>query len=354
MTAADPTPDASVEPTMPVAVYTGPGVLEVQTWDTPTLGPRQVLVEVGWCGICGSDLHLVVEGWGTPGVVPGHELSGRVVAVGDEVQRWSIGDRVIGGATPRCGTCAMCRAGRPSLCSERSTPGRADPQGGFARYLALDERAVLAVPDELTVRAAALAEPLAVGLHAITRSGVGPGQPALVSGAGPIGALLLAALVARGIGPVDVVEPNEGRAELARRLGARRVLRPDEVPPYSIAEPDRLDDEPVDVVFECSGKRAAMESGLCRLARGGTMVIVGTGMEPPRLDANRILLNELVVTGSFVYDVDGFEAALELLASGRMPVDELLEPDDVPLHGVVDAMRGLADGTIARKVLVRP
>jgi threonine dehydrogenase-like Zn-dependent dehydrogenase len=110
----------------------------------------------------------------------------------------------------------------------------------------------------------------------------------------------------------------------------------------------------VDVVLECSGRAAAMEAGLAQLIRGGTLVLVGAGMEAPRFDPNRILLNELVVTGAFTYDQGGFERALDLLAAGAVPVDDLLEPEVVPLDGLLDAMRGLAEGRLAGKVLVRP
>lgn len=346
--APDPLPEE-----MPVAVYAAPGRLDLESRPTPRPGPHEVLVEVGHCGVCGTDLHLVLEGWGTPGTVPGHEASGTVVAVGDEVTTWSVGDAVVAGPSARCGTCAACRAGRPSLCADRSTPGRADPPGAFARYLLLPDHQLLAVPDGLPPRVAALTEPLAVALHAVTRSAIEPGQVALVSGVGPIGALVLAALRTDGH-EVDVVEPGPARQELARRLGARQVLHPDEVRTYSIAEPDAIDPDAVDVVFECSGRRRAMEAGLGRLARGGTLVLVGNGIDPPRFDPNRILLNELTVTGSFVYDAGGFEAALALLASGRLPVDDLVEPDDVGLDGLLPAMHALAEGRIARKVLVAP
>jgi len=107
-------------------------------------------------------------------------------------------------------------------------------------------------------------------------------------------------------------------------------------------------------VLECSGKRAAMEAGLAQLVRGGTLVLVGAGIDPPHFDPNRILLNELVVTGAFNYDAGGFEEALALLASGDLPVDELLEPEVVRLDGLLDAMVGLAEGRLAGKVLVRP
>ena len=121
-----------------------------------------------------------------------------------------------------------------------------------------------------------------------------------------------------------------------------------------MADPARVVDDAVDVVLECSGKAKAMEAGLAQLVRGGTLVLVGAGIDRPRFDPNRILLNELVITGANTYDHDGFEQALALLASGQLPVDDLLEPDDVPLEGVLDAMRDLAEGRRAGKVLVKP
>ena len=210
------------------------------------------------------------------------------------------------------------------------------------------------MPAGLGPRAAALAEPLAVALHGIHQGGAQPGQRVLVLGAGPIGALSIAALRALGVDDVTCAEPSEGRQALAVAVGATRVLHPDDLVVPSIAEPGLVVDGAVDVVLECSGKARAMEAGLAQLVRGGTLVLVGAGIEPPRFDPNRILLNELVITGAYTYDHDGFERALDLLASGALPVDALLEPDDVPLAGVLDAMRDLADGRLAGKVLVKP
>jgi (R,R)-butanediol dehydrogenase/meso-butanediol dehydrogenase/diacetyl reductase len=144
------------------------------------------------------------------------------------------------------------------------------------------------------------------------------------------------------------------RQELARAVGAHRVLVPDDLEVPSIAEPSRILDDAFDVVLECSGKRSAMEAGLAQLRRAGTLVLVGAGIDPPHFDPNRILLNELVITGAFTYDQGGFEAALALLASGRLPVDALVEPGEVDLDGLLDAMRDLAAGRVAGKVLVRP
>jgi (R,R)-butanediol dehydrogenase/meso-butanediol dehydrogenase/diacetyl reductase len=154
-----------------------------------------------------------------------------------------------------------------------------------------------------------------------------------------------------GVNDVVVSEPHEQRRALCERLGARTVT-PDElvVPPM----PHDIVDDPFDVVLECSGRKEAMEAGLAQLKRGGRLVLVGAGIRAPRFDPNRILLNELEITGSFVYDADGFPRALELLASGRMPLDVLVEPDDVPLDGIVDATVDLFEGRRPAKAMVVP
>jgi (R,R)-butanediol dehydrogenase/meso-butanediol dehydrogenase/diacetyl reductase len=339
---------------MAAAVTRGAGQMAVEDVPVPAVGDGEVLVAVELCGVCGSDLHMVLEGWGEPGSWHGHEWTGRVAAVGTGVTRWSVGDAVVGGPSTRCGTCDACRAGRPSLCAARDTVGVGPEQGAFATYKLAGQHELLARPDGLPARAAALAEPLAVALHGITRSGVRPGQRALVLGAGPIGALTIAALRALGVADVTCAEPHERRRVLAWTVGATAVVDPAELEVPSIAHPGSVVEGAVDVVLECSGKRAAMEAGLAQLVRGGTMVLVGAGIEAPRFDPNRILLNELVVTGAFTYDADGFERALDLLASGRLPVDDLLEPGAVPLDGLLDAMVGLAEGRLAGKVLVQP
>ena len=339
---------------MPAAVYQGVMACTVEDVPVPTPGPGEVLVEVSHCGVCGTDIHLFHAGWGRPGTIEGHEYSGRVVALGDAVTGWAVGDEVVGGPSPRCGTCEYCLAGRPSLCTARETPSlSSEPwQGAFARYTKLPVAQLRRIPDGLAVRAAALAEPLAVALHAITRSAPQPGQRILITGAGPIGTLVLCALRAKGIDDITVSEPSPVRQSLARRLGAASVVTPSDLP--SFRNPGEVRADGFNVVFEASGVEQAQEQALAQVRRGGTLMLVGAGPGLPRWSASRILLNEIWLTGSYVYDDGGFEDALALLASGAVPVDVLTEPEDVPLNGLLDAIHELAAGRVAGKVLVVP
>jgi len=336
---------------VPAAVYRKRGVVEVDQRELRPPAGHEVLVEVAYCGVCGSDLHLIVEGWGRPGDVLGHEWSGVVVDVGPDVADLRPGQRVLAGDSPKCGTCEACLAGRPSQCSAQE-PMTGSFDGAFATHVLSPAERLLPVPEGMGLRTAALAEPLAVALHAITRAELSPGASVLVSGAGPIGALAAAVLVERGH-PVTVVEPGPVRQELARRLGTTVVV-PADLASFDMTQVDAVADPAYHAVIETSGKRAAMEVGAQQLRRGGRMVLVGTGMEPPTFDSNRMIVMELTVCGAFVYDPDGFERALELLADGRLPVDVLIDDAEYGLDGVAEAAANLAAGVHGGKVMIVP
>ena len=340
--------------TMPAAVFMGLRDVAVEDRPTPEPGPGELLLEVSHCGICGSDLHFLLEWGGRSGVIEGHEYSGTVAGLGPDVSGWAVGERAIGGPSPRCGHCEYCLAHRTSLCVERGGVGGDDGkwQGAFARYKTVRASEALRVPEGLSLKHAALTEPLAVALHGITRAGgVRPGTRWLVTGGGPIGFLSVAALKALGVDDVVVSEPKASRRALCEKLGARAVDPGELITP---AMPYDLVDEPFDVALECSGNGRAQESALAQLKRAGTLVLVGAGMARPKFDPNRILLNELVITGAFVYDHDGFPRALELLASGRLQNDLLVEQEDYPLNRLLDAAVGLHEGDLAAKAMVVP
>jgi threonine dehydrogenase-like Zn-dependent dehydrogenase len=342
----------SLPATMRAAVYKGDRRVEVEQYPVPALGPDDVLLEVSHCGVCGSDIHFVLEGWGQPNSVGGHEYTGTVAAVGANVSGWAVGDPAVGGPSVRCGECVYCRAGRPSLCAGRSAIGEDGGfQGAFADYVKTPAAELLHLPEGVSLRHAALTEPLAVALHGITRAAVQPGERVLVTGGGPIGTLTIAALRQMGVTDIVLSEPAAVRRALGERLGARAVEPEELVSPRS---PNRLVDEPFDVALECSGHAAAMEQCLGQLQRTGRLVLVGAGIKAPRFDPSRILLNELVITGAFCYDADGFERALDLLARPDFPRDLLVEPGDVGLGGLLGAIEMLGAGEIPAKVMVAP
>ena len=338
---------------MPAVVYQGQQTLTVEQLPTPAPGEGDVLLAVSHCGICGSDLHLVMEDMGRPGSTGGHEYSGTIVAVGPGVEDWRVGDAVVGGPDTGCGECRPCLSGRQQLCVKRGKIGSGGYQGAFATYKKCSADALFRIPDGLELRTAALTEPTAVALHGVRRSGIQSGQRALVTGAGPIGLLTVAVLRALGIDDITVSEPAPKRRERALAVGAPIAISPEDLPapdPY----PSELIDDPFDAAIECSGRADAAEAALAALGRAGVLVFSGTGMKWPRFNGNRIILNELTIVGSLEYSRDDYDESLGLLASGRLPTDELIEPEDVPLSSVQHAMEQLVAGELPGKVLVVP
>ncbi len=337
---------------MPAAFNAPPGAIRIGTRPVQHPGDGQVLVEVDYCGICGSDVHAVVDGWGPPGNTGGHEYSATVVAVGPGVTDWSVGDRVVGGPGHGCGRCRFCATGDIQLCRSKGMPGLSPSIGAFARYKLNRAESLFAVPPGLDMRVAALTEPLSVSLHAVRRADAKAGERALVTGAGPIGLLAVAALRYIGVDDITVSEPSEPRRAKALEVGATKAISPADVPVP--ANPLVIVDEPFDIAIESSGNARAMESALGALDRRGRMVHVGAGQHRPKLDFNRVLLNEVVITGSAECTRDDFQDSIDMLASGRMPTGALIDPVDVPLSGLQDAILGCAEGRLAGKVMVVP
>ena len=336
---------------MEASVYVGDGVLEVHDVPVPEPGRGEVRIEIAHCGICGTDLHFVLERIARPGSVLGHEWAGSIVALGEGVDGWEIGQRVVCGPEPGCGECRACRADRPSVCLQRPPTDHLSFRGAFARYVVAPAVQLVAVPEHLPSRAAALTEPTAVALHAVTLSKVSPADRVLVTGAGPVGLLVTAVLHAQGVRDITVSEPAPARRVRALAVGAARAVTPDSLPTPSMGSPVP---EPYTVVFECSGNASAGEAAIDQLDFAGVCVLVGTGHDFPRLNHNRVIILENTIIGSYNYDAGGFAPALELLASGVMPLDALVEPVDVFLDELLPVMQRCAAGELPGKVMVQP
>jgi 2-desacetyl-2-hydroxyethyl bacteriochlorophyllide A dehydrogenase len=337
---------------MPAAVYIGDGNIEVQQLPVPAIGADEALVEVSHCGICGTDLHLVLERYARPGSVLGHEWSGTIAAVGSNVAEWEAGARVVLDPTPGCGECRACRRGRPAVCLRREPPDLLDfSRGAFCRYKLVPAARLVRIPDSLPTRAAALTEPTAIALHTVNLANVTPDDRVLVTGGGPVGLLTVVVLRSRGVTDIVVSEPAAARRTRALAVGASAVVAPEELPR---AQMGRTVEAPFTVVFECSGHAAAAESALDQLDYAGTFVFVGTGNAPPRVNHNRVIVLEQTLIGAYNYDAAGFRPALELLASGVLPLDLLIEPLDIGLDEVLPTMHRLAAGELPGKVMVTP
>jgi 2-desacetyl-2-hydroxyethyl bacteriochlorophyllide A dehydrogenase len=335
---------------MNAAVYVGDGKVAVDQVPVPEPRPGEHLIEIAECGICGSDLHMVLEEYAKPGAILGHEWSGVVVseAAGSSLKP---GQRVVDNPTPGCGVCRPCRRGRPSVCLQRPSVAYLDSRGAFCQYKTVGANNLLPIPDSLPSRVAALTEPTAIALHSVDVGRVESTDRVLVTGGGPVGLLMVAVLRSRGVTNITVSEPSAIRREQAMAVGATRVVEPDSFPtPHmGAAVPD-----PYDVAFECSGHASAVEQSLNQLDYAGTLVIVGTGFEPPRINQNRMIIFELEIVGAYNYNKEGFKPAVDLLDGGTLPLEHLIEPNDVPLTEVMGSMERMARGEIPSKVMVRP
>ena len=306
---------------MRVSVLRGAGDLVVEERTDPVPGPHDVLVRVASVGVCGSDVHYFEHGRIGSYVVDsplvlGHEASGEVVATGSSVTRLAVGQRVsIEPGVPDF-TCAQCLAGRYNLCEDMRFFATPPIDGAFAELVTVHEQFAHPVPDALGDDAAALLEPLSVGLWACRKGGVGAGSRVLVTGAGPVGLVAMQAALALGAASVVVTDVNQHRLALARELGATEVL---DTSSTTLASSGLA----VDVLLECSGHPAATADAIRAVAPAGSVVLVGMGGDEMPLPVSRIQERELTVTGTFRY-AHTWPAAIALAASGRVQLDRLV------------------------------
>lgn len=294
----------------------------------PEMGPDEVLIEVRACGICGSDVHGMDGSTGRrrPPIVMGHEASGVIAAVGVEVSGWEVGDRVTFDSTVYCGRCHFCRQGRMNLCDERRVLGVSCDEyrqdGAFAELVAVPERVLYRIPDELSFEHAAMVEPLSVAVHGVERIPVSLGDTAVVVGAGVIGLLAVQALRAAGCGTIISVDLEADRLDLARRLGADVGLKADECD--VIAEVRRHSGgRGADVAFEAVGVPAAVQTAIECLRKGGSAALVGNVTPAVELPLQVVVAREITLYGSAAARGE-HPACLDMIARGAVKLDPLI------------------------------
>ncbi|TLS54005.1 zinc-binding dehydrogenase [Paenibacillus antri] len=301
-------------------VYEGPRVMTLREVDVPSIGADEVLVEVAYSGICGSELsgYLGKNSLRKPPLIFGHEFSGRVAALGDRASAirptLAVGTRVTANPLVSCGACRYCAAGKEQLCLDRKLLSAALP-GSNATYVAVPARNVYALPDHVTLEQGALAEPIACAARAVDLGGVAPETDALVVGMGPIGIFTLQALKIRGARRILVADTNAERLAFARSFGAE-TINPREIDTVEAVKA-LTDGAGVSVAIDAVGAGATRCACVHAAMPGGAVVFVGLHEADSSLPVNHMVRNEIRAVGSFAYGVSHFETALDWLASGK-------------------------------------
>jgi L-iditol 2-dehydrogenase len=346
---------------MRVARFYEPGDVRLEDMPEPTAGAGEVKIRVRACSTCGTDVKIFNHGHQhiDPPRVMGHEIAGEVVEVGDGVEGWALGDRVQVIAAVPCGQCDECRRGRMTICPNQTSVGY-HYEGGFAEYLVVP-RQVLAVdglnriPEGVGYDEASVAEPLACVLNGQELAGVGAGDDVVVIGSGPIGCLHVRLARARGAARVLLIDLNRSRLDLSAG-----VVEPDAA--ICSAEVDAVDEvlkltngRGADVVITAAASGKAQEEAVLMTARGGRISLFGgLPKDNPtiRLDSNLVHYRELTLVGANGSSPAHNKQALELIASGSVPVADLIT-HRLPLEQVLDAFGIVARGE-AIKVTVQP
>jgi 2-desacetyl-2-hydroxyethyl bacteriochlorophyllide A dehydrogenase len=333
---------------MKAAVFQAIGApLSVSNIADPAPKRDEVLLKICRCGICGSDLHMTAEEVFavTPGFVLGHEMSGEVIEAGSEADGLKPGDQVSVAPLRGCGRCPACRAGEPAWCASMQLIG-----GGYAQYAAVAGRQCRKLPLGVSATDGALAEPLAVALHGVQRSGMKPGDRVLVVGAGAIG--LAIAFWARRLGAREVVVADLHRLQedRARALGATAFLVSDSELPARLEE--RFPGGP-DIVFECVGKPGLIDLCVSLVRPRGKVAVLGLCTAPDHMDSFRAISKEVDILMSVFFDMHEFTRAIEALDRGEYAPQTLIS-DTIGLDDTPAVFEALRKRTTQCKVMIDP
>jgi L-iditol 2-dehydrogenase len=304
------------------------GRLDVVDVPMPRPAAGEILVRVEACGICGSDVHGYdgTSGRRIPPIIMGHEAAGTVAAIGPNVERVREGDRVTFDSTIYCGECDYCRKGEVNLCNNRQVLGVSTAdfrrEGAFAEYVVVPERVIYILSESVPFERAAMIEPLAVAVHAVSLSTITPDTTALVVGAGMIGLLVLQVLREAGCRRVIVVDIDDTRLDLARELGATSIInaRSSDTKPQI----DQLTEGAgVDVAFEAVGSTPTVKSAIESVKKGGHVTLIGNVSPTVEIPLQAVVSRELTLQGSAASSGE-YPRCIDLLARGSVRVDPLI------------------------------
>ena len=321
--------------------------LVIETMPDPTPGAGELVVKVGRCGICGSDLHMTedpVYGKGA-GDVLGHEFAGEVVALGKGTEGVAMGDLVSVIPLISCGACASCRSGEVAYCDHFGLQG-----GGYAEFAITRPNQCVKLPASASLADGAIIEPLAVSLHGVNMSGLKAGDKILILGAGPIG--LAVAFWARRKGATDIViqDLNDFQQLRACEMGASGFVVD---PADPVAAADRALGGKADIVFECVGIPGLIEQAVGQVRARGTILLLGLCTKPDTFNSFAMLSKEVRLVTSAFFTRQEFEEALDVLNAGAAE-PRLLVTDTISLNDTPQRFEALRKRTHECKILIAP
>ncbi len=337
---------------MPTAAYLNADkTIDLKPAEQPALQQGQARINVAWCGVCGTDLHIyrghMDQRLSFPQVI-GHEMSGTVAEVADDITGLAPGDAVVVRPLDPCGSCGACASGNSHICYKLNFIG-IDSAGAFQNSFVVPAHTLHKLPAGTDLKLAALIEPLAVACHDNRLGKVAPGENVVVLGGGPIG--LLNAMVAqtKGARKVIVSEINESRLKLARELGfdTMNPIQDDVVKQVE----DATDGKGADVVFEVSGAAPAIASMTDLAAARGRIVIVAIVPEPAPVNLFKVFWRELQLIGTRVYEPQDYDEAIKLVDSGQLDLEKLITAQ-MPLPDLAKAFKSLDENPDHVKILI--
>ncbi len=341
---------------MKAVAFVAPGKMEVRDFPEPEAAPGEVVVEIAYSGVCGSDIHEYtshqpsMRGAGVFQPIMGHEFTGVVSALGAGIDSLAAGDPVVVHPGGSCGNCFYCTSGVTNLCADQIGTGYRKP-GGYAERVAIRADQALKLPDASWLEKAALTEPLGVALRGLNRGELQPGETVFIAGGGPIGLLSLLSARIKKAGRIIVSELAESRREMALRLGADHAIDPANVASVKVRE--LTDGLGADLSVEAVGITPTMNDCLAATRRGGRIVVAGVFDEPFSVNLMYLLIQEQSIIGAFGY-ADEFQEARDLIVSGAVDVAPLISTH-VGLDDLPQTFAGLAtDRGSYQKVLLRP
>lgn len=304
------------------------GRLDVVDVPMPRPGPGELLVRVEACGICGSDVHGYdgTSGRRIPPIIMGHEAAGTIAAAGANTSRFHEGDRITFDSTIYCGECEYCRKGEMNLCNNRQVLGVSTPdfrrEGAFAEYVVVPERVSYTLPENIPFEQAAMIEPLAVAVHAVSLSPINENSSALVIGAGMIGLLVLQVLRVAGCKRIYVSDIDDTRLRLASQLGATETVNARTADIKAQVE-KWTDSAGVDVALEAVGSTPTVKTAIDSVRKGGHVTLIGNVAPNIEIPLQAVVSRELTLQGSAASSGE-YPKCIELLGTGAVKVDQLI------------------------------